>query len=74
MNAGYLNATMRKMKGAKESNNNPWSAIIPHPIVASFLASIQKPRVPAAEVADELVTQTPEYWPFLTISEVSGFV
>ncbi|QIB78078.1 hypothetical protein G3A49_07985 [Haloferax volcanii] len=74
MNAGYLNATVRKMKGARESNNNPWSAIIPHPIVASFLASIQKPRVPAAEVVDKLVTQTPEYWPFLTTSEVSDFV
>jgi hypothetical protein len=71
MNAGYLNATTRALKSAKSERKNPWKDVIPHPILATFVAQVDKPSVPSAEAADRLVSETPDYWPFVTLSEVA---
>jgi hypothetical protein len=71
MNAGYLNATTRALRNAKSEWKNPWKDVIPHPILATFIATVDKPNVPSVEEADKLVSETPEYWPFVTLSEVA---
>lgn len=71
MSSGYLNAATRGMEEAKNTESSPWRSVIPHPLFATFLATVRKPRSPSAEKADKLVEQAPQYWPFLTLSEVA---
>lgn len=71
VNKGFVNAIVRKMTDASNRNENPWENVIPHPVVSTLLASTSMPSAPSAATVDEILSQTPEYWPFLTLSELT---
>jgi len=68
---GYLNAVVRKMTDTKNREENRWESVTPHPVISTLLASMRMPSVPAAGKIDQIVSRTPEYWPFLTLSELT---
>ena len=74
MTSTCITTTSRNINKLRSSEENPWSDITPHPIFTTFLASVLNPRYPGADEVDHLISQTPEHWPFLTVSEVSKVV
>ncbi|GAA0515681.1 hypothetical protein SAMN04488066_11571 [Halorubrum aquaticum] len=68
---GYLIAVVRKMTDARNREENRWKSVTPHPVISTLLARIRLPSVPAAGKINEIVSDTPEYWPFLTLSELT---